>query len=176
MNRRLEEQAGQTERRGMGRTRATRCTGLRAATVGAALLALLLQGCGLLSSSPSTPSSAEPSPAAAPPSDAARASGKAPLLVSARTGREAALAIEQAMDPSDIVKLGSVLIVAGSTVPQSWRNPKSGREFTVTPMRGFAGDQGACREFSVDVNAEGRIDRMTGAACQGSDQRWRVLH
>lgn len=142
-----------------------------------ALLVLLLQGCGMFStsSSSSTSSPSEPSPAAAPPTDAARASGKAPLLVSTRTGREAALAIEQAMDASDIAKLGNVLYIVSSVAPQSWRNPSSGREFTVTPMRSFAGDQGACREFSLDVNANGRIDRMAGAACQGSDQRWKVL-
>jgi surface antigen len=144
-----------------------------AAATALTALAMLLQGCGMLSTSSS--SASEPAPAAPPATDAARASGKAPLLVSTRSGREGALAIEQAMDASDIVKLGSVLIIAGSVTPQSWRNPTSGREFTVTPMRSFAGDQGVCREFSVDVTANARTERMSGAACQGADQRWRVL-
>jgi len=173
MNRRLKHPPRPAAPRGSGLFTHQRRAGRVAVAALSTTLALLLQACGLLSGSPSA--SADPAPAAPSSTDAARASGKAPLLVSTRTGREAALAIEQAMDATDIFKLGNVLALTSSVAAQAWRNPHSGREFTVTPMRGFAGDQGMCREFSVDVSASAGIERMSGAACQGADQRWRVL-
>jgi surface antigen len=172
MNQRMNQPSLPRSQPSTGHAKSRRRAGMSILAAAGSALALLLQGCGMLSTSPSP---SDPVPARPPATDAARASGKAPLLVSTRSGRQAALAIEKAMDSSDILKLGGVLVVAGSVVPQSWRNSASGREFTVTPMRGFAGDQGVCREFSVDVTANGQTERMDGAACQGSDQRWRVL-
>ena len=131
------------------------------AAVMTTVMAAALAGCG---SRPSAPEFTE------------RPSGPPPLLSSSRTGAEAAVLIERAMDASDLLKVGHVLDLVSSSAPVSWRNPATGNAFTLTPMRGHAGNQGPCREFSVDATVAGTTDRLHGTACQGGDNRWRLQH
>ena len=79
------------------------------------------------------------------------------------------------MDAADKLKLAHVLELSNSSATVAWRNATTGNEFTLTPLRGRGGEDGPCRDFSVDITAKGVTDRLRGTACQGLDTRWQVL-
>ena len=54
----------------------------------------------------------------------------------------------------------------------SWRNEKSGHEFTVKPTRTFYSGSNICRDYTLSATIEGRPDKLDGSACKQSDAGW----
>jgi surface antigen len=63
---------------------------------------------------------------------------------------------------------------AGQT--STWRNPDSGHEGTVTPIRTYqtASNQN-CREYETTVTIDGRQERAVGRACRQADGTWKIV-
>ncbi|GFK93639.1 hypothetical protein NNJEOMEG_01473 [Fundidesulfovibrio magnetotacticus] len=56
----------------------------------------------------------------------------------------------------------------------TWRNPNTGRESTMQPVRTYY-DQGApCREYTQTVIIDGRKETVRGTACRQADGTWRI--
>lgn len=103
--------------------------------------------------------------------------GGGQLLPDLRGGTE--LARLQAMEAADRAARQAALQEAlerklsGQSV--AWRNPDSGRQGKITPVRTFRNSTGQwCREYTVREASDGdRVERR-GIACRLSDGRWRT--
>jgi surface antigen len=59
----------------------------------------------------------------------------------------------------------------------AWRNPDSGHDGTVTPIRTYQAAGGDyCREYQATVTIEGRQERGYGTACRQPDGSWRMVN
>lgn len=59
--------------------------------------------------------------------------------------------------------------------PTSWKNPDSGRAYTVTPTKTYDSASGPCREYTTEVVIDGRRETATGTACRENGS-WRVIN
>jgi surface antigen len=78
------------------------------------------------------------------------------------------------MDDADRMRTAQVLETASTGAPTHWRNPDTGREYTVVPTRTYASAQGPCREYTVDAVIGGRAEKIYGTACRQPDGSWRT--
>jgi surface antigen len=77
-------------------------------------------------------------------------------------------------DPIDRGCFGQALEHAPSHQPVSWRNPKDGTAYEVTPLRTFETDGGRyCREYTTVVTIDGREQTARGTACRDANGTWR---
>jgi surface antigen len=56
----------------------------------------------------------------------------------------------------------------------AWKNPDSGHEGTVTPVRTYQSGGSYCREFQSDVILGGKSEKAYGTACRQPDGSWKV--
>ncbi|WP_029008877.1 RT0821/Lpp0805 family surface protein [Azospirillum halopraeferens] len=62
----------------------------------------------------------------------------------------------------------------GQTI--SWNNPQNGNWGSYTPVRdGYASGGQYCREFQTTASIGGRMQQVTGTACQQADGSWRMV-
>jgi len=63
-----------------------------------------------------------------------------------------------------------------SRQPSRWRNPVSGNEGMVTPLRSFKTEDGIyCRRYSELIRVESRQERYEDTACRARDGVWYPL-
>lgn len=98
----------------------------------------------------------------------------AATILGAIAGGAVGNVIGRSMDDTDRLRTAQVLETSPTGAPVHWRNPDTGREFTVVPTRTYASAQGPCREYTMDANVGGRIEKVYGTACRQSDGSWRV--
>lgn len=84
--------------------------------------------------------------------------------------------VGRSMDDTDRLRTAHALETARTGSPTAWRNPDSGHQYTVVPMRTWETAQGPCREYTVDGNIGGRSEKVYGTACRQSDGSWRVVN
>lgn len=82
--------------------------------------------------------------------------------------------VGRSMDDSDRRKTAHSLETLRSGVQSRWRNPDSGNEYTVVPMRTWETAQGPCREYEVQAVVARRMESVTGTACRDPNGAWRV--
>ncbi len=73
------------------------------------------------------------------------------------------------MDDND---RGNAIRAVQDNEARSWRNDKSGHEFTVTPTRTYTAEGRMCREYTISGKVSGQSDQMSGSACRQSDAGW----
>jgi surface antigen len=73
------------------------------------------------------------------------------------------------MDETD---RGNAVRAVQDNEARSWRNDKSGHEFTVTPTRTYTAEGRMCREYTISGKVSGQSDQMSGSACRQSDAGW----
>lgn len=78
------------------------------------------------------------------------------------------------MDDTDRLRAAQALETSPTGAPVHWRNPDTGREFTVVPTRTYAAAQGPCREYTMDAQVGGRAEKVYGTACRQPDGSWRA--
>lgn len=83
--------------------------------------------------------------------------------------------IGQSMDRDDQVKMARALESKPDNHPTTWRNPKSGQSFTVTPTRTYSNDTDRCRDFSTTTELEGREEVIHGRACRQPGGLWKTV-
>jgi surface antigen len=84
--------------------------------------------------------------------------------------------IGRSMDESDRLKTAHSLETVRSGVSSRWRNPDTGNQYTVTPVRTFDTPQGPCREYTVDAVVGGKAEKVYGTACRQADGSWRAMN
>ncbi len=63
----------------------------------------------------------------------------------------------------------------GQTV--AWRNPDSGNEGTITPVRTYEASPGSyCREYQQTVTVGGKTEEAYGTACRQPDGSWKIVN
>lgn len=78
------------------------------------------------------------------------------------------------MDDTDRMRTAQVLETSPTGAPMHWRNPDTGRAYTVVPTRTYAAAQGPCREYTMDAEIGGRVEKVYGTACRQPDGSWRT--
>ena len=62
-------------------------------------------------------------------------------------------------------------------VESAWRNPDSGNEGTVTPVRTYRTASGVyCREYQQTITVGGKTESGYGRACRQPDGTWRIVN
>jgi len=84
--------------------------------------------------------------------------------------------IGRQMDASDRRQAQQALESTPTGQPASWRNPDTGRNYTVTPTKTYKEpDSGQyCREYQTDVIIGGKTEHAYGTACRQPDGTWKV--
>jgi len=83
--------------------------------------------------------------------------------------------VGKTMDENDRYRANQAFEHNPTNQPSSWRNPDSGNQYTVTPTRTYANDQGPCRDYTTEVVIDGRHEKATGTACRENGQ-WRIVN
>jgi len=83
--------------------------------------------------------------------------------------------IGKTMDDSDRYHANQTFERNPTNQPTSWRNPDSGNEYTVTPTRTYASNDGPCRDYTTEVVIDGRHEKAAGTACRENGQ-WRIVN
>lgn len=83
--------------------------------------------------------------------------------------------IGKTMDENDRYRANQAIEENPTNQPATWRNPDSGNEYTVTPTRTYASEDGPCRDYTTEVVIDGRHEKATGTACRENGQ-WRIVN
>jgi surface antigen len=82
--------------------------------------------------------------------------------------------IGQSMDQNDRKNTAQALETAPTGTPTSWRNPDTGKTYTVTPTRTYASASEPCRDFTTKAVIDGRDEVVHGTACRQPDGTWKT--
>lgn len=82
--------------------------------------------------------------------------------------------VGRSMDETDRLKTAHALETVRTGVPTRWRNPDTGYQYNVVPIRTYEAPQGPCREYTVDAVVGGRTEKVYGTACRQPDGSWRA--
>jgi surface antigen len=99
----------------------------------------------------------------------------AATIVGALAGMSIGGAVGRSMDDNDRLKTAHAMETVRSGVPSYWRNPDTGHEYRVTPMRTYQSAQGPCREYTLEGLIGGKRESVVGNACRQGDGSWRVM-
>lgn len=54
----------------------------------------------------------------------------------------------------------------------SWNNPDTGAQYSVTPTRTYETNNQPCREYEMDAYIDGQREVVKGTACRNSNGEW----
>lgn len=81
------------------------------------------------------------------------------------------------MDTGDEHCAGESFEVAQNNQSVGWVNPDTRAEYTVTPVSNYNNRAGqTCRDYTSEVNIDGRRQTSTGTACKDSGGNWRIIN
>jgi len=83
--------------------------------------------------------------------------------------------IGKTMDDNDRYRANQAFETTPTNQASSWRNPDSGNEYSVTPTRTYATNDGPCRDYTTEVIIDGKRETATGTACR-ENGKWRVVN
>jgi len=86
--------------------------------------------------------------------------------IGAKIGRDA--------DAADRACVGHALELSGDRQRVTWSNPQTGVNYLLTPLRGYKQDNTPCREFNLQVTANGQQQSSRRTACQAGDGTWKI--
>lgn len=81
------------------------------------------------------------------------------------------------IDDSDRGCMGHALELAGERKAVTWKNPKTGVSYTLTPTRNFKEGGLACREFTTVAaksGLKGKSQPVKGVACRKGNGEWEI--
>jgi len=97
------------------------------------------------------------------------------ILVGAVIGSVVGARIGRSIEEADRACIGQSLELVKDGQRVTWRNPKTGGDYLLTPGAGFKKGDQTCREFSLRTTLKGKSQDSTGKACRTSDGAWKVL-
>jgi surface antigen len=80
------------------------------------------------------------------------------------------------MDANDQRQAYGALENNRSNQPSSWHNPDSNRDYAVTPTNTYQTADGYCRDYTTEVNIDGKREVARGTACREPNGSWRVVN
>ena len=92
-------------------------------------------------------------------------------IVGAIIGRS----VGRSMDQVDIACVGQALEYGDEGRVVSWRNPDTGADYHVTPLRTYQQNSGYCREFMRETILGGHREQVYGKACRQPDGSWKIV-
>ncbi len=106
--------------------------------------------------------------------------GPAGIIGGALLGGLAGAAVGDRMDAADKREQAQAAQKALETTPSgksvAWRNPDSGNNGTVTPVRTYQSSSGQyCREYQQDITVGGQLHQAYGTACRQPDGSWKIV-
>jgi surface antigen len=150
----------------------------RGAIVGAILLAFSLMGCE--TAGPKTAIGGLGGAAAGGLLGAALGGGSTGIAAGTILGGLIGGAIGNRMDAADQQRANAAASQALESVPSgqsvAWRNPDSGNNGVVTPVRTYQTSTGQyCREYNQTITIGGEKHQSFGTACREPDGSWRIV-
>ena len=98
----------------------------------------------------------------------------AAIIVGTLIGSHIGGSIGRSMDETDRLKTAHSLETVRTGVPTRWRNPDTGNQYTVTPIKTYETRSGPCREYTVDAVIGSKKEKVYGTACRQADGSWKV--
>lgn len=84
--------------------------------------------------------------------------------------------VGQSMDDLDRMKAAQALESSRTGYSTNWKNPDSGAHYTMTPTRTYETANGPCRDFTTQVDVNGRAETVYGTACRQPDGTWKSVN
>ncbi|MGH6635174.1 MAG: RT0821/Lpp0805 family surface protein [Gammaproteobacteria bacterium] len=84
--------------------------------------------------------------------------------------------VGQSMDDLDRMKAAQALESSRTGYATNWKNPDSGAHYTMTPTRTYESANGPCRDFTTQVDVNGRAETVYGTACRQPDGTWKSVN
>ena len=85
-------------------------------------------------------------------------------VVGAKIGRD--------IDERDRACMGHALELMGDGRPVAWKNPATGVDYRLTPVKGYDVGGVPCRDFTTRAAYGGKSDTTRGTACRRGDGVW----
>jgi surface antigen len=82
--------------------------------------------------------------------------------------------IGRSLDEHDRMKMAQTLETSPTHQATSWRNPDTGNDYTMTPVKTYEQQGTPCREYTLDAMIGGQPEKVYGTACRQADGSWRV--
>lgn len=96
-------------------------------------------------------------------------------LIGAAVGGILGYIIGNEMDKSDQQQVSHTLETGRSNQPVAWRNPDTGRSYTVTPERAYQDGQNRdCRRATIKATVDGRPETTHTTACRTNTGEWEL--
>lgn len=85
-------------------------------------------------------------------------------VIGSRIGRD--------IDERDRACMGHALELAGDKKTVAWKNPATGVNYRLTPVKGYERSGVPCRDFVTRVTSAGKTETINGTACRRGDGAW----
>jgi surface antigen len=87
-------------------------------------------------------------------------------------------AVGRSMDDTDRMRAQQTFESNRSNQPNSWHNPDTGYDYTVTPTNSYTAQNSGqpCRDYTTEAVIDGRREVVHGTACRQSDGTWRTMN
>lgn len=96
-------------------------------------------------------------------------------LIGAAVGGMLGYIVGNEMDKYDQQQVSQVLETGQSNKPVAWRNPDTGRGYTVTPERAYQDTQNRdCRRATIKATIDGRPETTHTTACRNQYGEWEL--
>jgi surface antigen len=98
----------------------------------------------------------------------------AAIIVGTLAGAYIGGAIGNSMDQQDRYMANQSLENYRDHQSNSWTNPNTGNQYTVTPTNTYQNNSGYCREYTTEAVIDGRRETIYGTACRQPDGTWQA--
>lgn len=99
----------------------------------------------------------------------------AATVLGAIIGASVGGSIGERLDESDRRRMGYSLENNRTGATTRWHNPDTGRDYAVTPTGTYDSGGRPCREYTMDAEIGGRMEKVYGTACRQPDGSWKVV-
>jgi surface antigen len=100
----------------------------------------------------------------------------AAIIAGSLVGAAIGGSVGRTMDDNDRRKVAETLEGVRTGVPNTWHNPDTGAQYSVTPTRTYDTASGPCREFTTEAIIGGKREKVYGTACRQADGNWKVMN
>ncbi len=100
----------------------------------------------------------------------------AAIIVGTLAGAYIGGAIGDSMDRQDRYMANQSLETYRDNQSNSWTNPNTGNQYTVTPTETYNTNSGPCRDYTTKAVIGGRTETIYGRACRQSDGSWQAAN
>ncbi len=96
-------------------------------------------------------------------------------LAGALIGAYIGARIGEDLDRQDQEQANEALEKTPTRKAHKWKNPDTGNEYEVIPVKTYETANGPCRDFVTHAIIDGKKETVQGTACRQPDGTWRTL-